>query len=122
LQSQLAQLSTGGGQGIVTVDDQGIILAWNQEATDIFGWSPAESLSKNISALVIPPEHVEAHEAAFTRWKGLDRPPRSQPLIFRARNKWGEQFPIDVSLSGWKSNGGRWHVTATMRRRNEKFD
>jgi PAS domain S-box-containing protein len=121
LQERVAVLSTGGGTAQVTVDEDEIVRVWNQDASDIFGWTPGEAIGKHVSFL-IPEEYKEAHKTAFARWLEQDRPPRNQSLVFRGVNKWGEAFPVDVSLTGWKDAAGKWHVTATMRKRHERFD
>lgn len=121
LQARLAEVSTGGGDAIIVTDPDGKVLAWNAEAAVIFGYSGSEAIGRNLTDLIIPEEYVELHRAAMVRWRTEDRPPRSQPLVFRAKDRRGGIFPIDVSLNGWKT-GDKWHVTATIRRRSERFD
>lgn len=121
LQIRVAELSTGGGEVMIVTDDDGIVLGWSPEASVLFGWTASEVLGADIAEFVIPEQYKEQHKAAMGRWKKQDRPPRGQPLIFRAQNKRGDQFLIDVSLAGYKS-AGRWNLSATIRRRAERFD
>ncbi|MBN9697254.1 MAG: PAS domain S-box protein [Zoogloea sp.] len=45
--------------GIITIDSQGIIRAFNSAAESIFGWPAAEVIGRNIKMLMPEPEHSQ---------------------------------------------------------------
>ncbi len=53
--------------GIVTIDDRGIIKSWNKAAGDIFGYAPADVLGRNVSMLMPSPDR-ERHDAYLARY------------------------------------------------------
>ncbi|WP_426107715.1 diguanylate cyclase domain-containing protein [Massilia sp. TSP1-1-2] len=48
------------GEGIVTMNEQGMIESFNQAAASIFGYAPAEVIGKSMQ-LLMPPEMRQAH-------------------------------------------------------------
>jgi len=85
---------------IVTVDGEGVVTMWNQQAEQLFGWSAEEAAGKNVSDLVIPPDHREAHKAGLKRYilTGKGSFLRTN-LELQARHKNGKEFPIELTIS-----------------------
>jgi PAS domain S-box-containing protein len=48
--------------GVITMDDRGIVIGWNKHAEKIFGWTTHEAVGKRVSELIIPNELRAAHE------------------------------------------------------------
>ena len=42
----------------VQMDEKGVIVDWNPQATAIFGWSRGEALGREVAALIIPPASI----------------------------------------------------------------
>jgi diguanylate cyclase (GGDEF)-like protein/PAS domain S-box-containing protein len=93
------------GDGLVCVDQKGMITFWNPGAATMFGYSPGEMLGKSAGNLLM---------------KETDGGTRS-PLVFNAeligsavgkvlelegRRKNGQSFPIDARLFGWEGTNG----------------
>ena len=46
----------------ISMDATGKITAWNRQAEAVFGWTEAETLGRQLSETVLPPEMREAHD------------------------------------------------------------
>jgi diguanylate cyclase (GGDEF)-like protein/PAS domain S-box-containing protein len=47
-----AALLASVGQAVIAIDPQGLILYWNKAAEDMYGWSEAEALNRQLAVLV----------------------------------------------------------------------
>ncbi len=100
--------------GIITIDEQGIIQSLNPAAERVFGYSAAEVLGKNISILA-PSPYREGHDRYIADYIktgqrkviGIGR----QVLGLR---KDGSTFPMDLAVSEWEG-GGRRMFTGIVR-------
>ena len=95
-------------QGIVTVDDDGVIIAANTALETMFGWRPGELIGQRVERLV-PSSHRDRHvqHRAVYQAAPLGRP-MGLGLDLVAERKDGVTFPVEVSLN---------HVTTSMGRR-----
>ncbi len=42
---------------VVAVDKDSVVVAWNDSATQTFGWTREEALGRGLGELIIPPQH-----------------------------------------------------------------
>jgi two-component system, LuxR family, sensor kinase FixL len=86
-------------EGIITIDDHGIIESVNAAAERIFGYSESEIIGKNVSMLM-PSPHREAHDSYINNYLrtghakiiGIGRE-------VAGRRKDGTIFPMELSVS-----------------------
>jgi PAS domain S-box-containing protein len=85
--------------GIITIDDQGLILLFNPAASRIFGYSPQEVAGKDVSLLMPAPisEAFQGHlqeylKTGIKKVIGIGRE-------VTARRKDGTLFPMDLAVS-----------------------
>ncbi len=86
-------------EGIITIDERGIIESFNQAAEQIFGYKAREVIGKNVSVLM-PSPHREQHDAYIGNYLrtghakiiGIGRE-------IAGRRKNGAIFPMDLSVS-----------------------
>jgi len=96
--------------GILLVNQKGVIVTINPAAEHLFGYPPGEMLGQPIEIL-IPARLSERHRAH--RQDYYQNPhPRSMGigLDLKGRKKDGTEFPVEVSLSPFKSSEGSFVV------------
>ena len=89
-------------EGIVTINQQGLVESFNPAAERIFGYAAAEVVGQNISMLM-PSPHSERHDTYLANYLatgnsqvlGIDRE-------IQGLRKDGTTFPIEVSVSELK--------------------
>jgi PAS domain S-box-containing protein len=91
--------------GILIVNEQGVIKMVNPAAERMFGYASGELLGKKMEMLL--PEKLRERHVAYRQIYSADPQPRSMGI---GRDLWalrknGLQFPIEVSLSNSNING-----------------
>lgn len=93
--------------GILTIDDRGIVESFNPAAVQLFGYTPEEVIGHKVSMLM-PSPHRENHDTYMTNFLttgdakiiGIGRE-------VEARHKNGSVFPIRLAVSEMKLEGRR---------------
>ncbi len=111
-------------EGIITINERGIIESFNRASENIFGYTAAEVIGKNVSVLMATP-HREQHDSYLHNYRetghakiiGIGRETV-------ARKKDGTLFPMDLSVSEVKLSDRRLFTgfirDITERKRLEK--
>lgn len=94
-------------EGIITIDERGIIESINAAAVQMFGYQPDEVIGHNVSMLM-PPPYREQHDQYMDNYRrtghariiGIGR-----EVV--GRRKDGTDFPLDLSVSEVRLAGGR---------------
>jgi len=101
--------------GIVVVDDAGLITSVNDQAGEMFGYVPVELVGEPIEVL-LPERFRDAH---VSRRKSYSAHPTRRPMGLRlalfGRRRNGEEFPVDISLNYERSSGDQLRVVAFVR-------
>jgi len=86
-------------EGIITLNDRGIIESVNAATERIFGYSSAELIGRNIS-LLMPSPSREKHDQYLGNFRGTGQPQRiGSGREMQGRRKDGSLFPIDLVVS-----------------------
>jgi two-component system CheB/CheR fusion protein len=94
-------------EGIITIDERGLIESFNPASEKIFGYRAAEVTGKNVSMLMATP-HREQHDSYLENYKHT-----GQAKVIGigretfARKKDGTLFPLDLSVSEVKLSDRR---------------
>ena len=111
--------------GIITIDEEGIIATFNKAAEHIFGYSEEEAVGRNVSLLMPPPDR-EKH-GGYIRNYMITKIPNllgTRRELTGLRSD-GTEFPMDVALSEISRKGQRMFVgivrDISERRRMEKM-
>ncbi len=93
--------------GIITIDEQGIIESVNSAVQCIFGYAPEELVGRNISVLM-PEPHRSAHDAYIANYLRTGQ----RKIIGIGREALGQRkdgtiFPIDLAVSELRIEGHR---------------
>ena len=92
--------------GIVVVDDKGRIVEVNPCLLTQFGYTAEELIGEPVETLV-PESGRAAHERHRARFQAEPVPrPMGVGLVLVGRRKDGSGFPVEISLSPWKTNDG----------------
>lgn len=95
---------------IVSADQQGHIIAWNMGAERMFGYQEAAILGKPFTML-ISEQHQAAYERGFERLReGGEAKGFGQTLELEGHRKSGQEFPLELSLSSWKTGEGTFYT------------
>jgi protein-histidine pros-kinase len=110
---------------MVIVDQGGIVLQVNSQTENLFGFTRNEMLGKTVETLV-PERYRGAHVG---HRQGFSSDPRVRPMGLDAPlnglRKDGSEFPVEISLSPWKTEYSTYAVAAirdvSERRRIEEI-
>lgn len=98
--------------GILVVDENGVIDDANPMAGRLFGYGRDDLVGHSVEMLV--PEG--AREAHSEHRRGYTRSPHTRPMgvgmDLRGRRRDGSEFPVEISLSPWRSETGTKVIVA----------
>lgn len=100
--------------GIVTIDESGIILEFNRSAENLFGYVAAEVVGKNVK-LLAPSPHHEKHEEYINRYveTGVPRIIGGEREL-RGRRKDGSTFHMALRVTETMVGGERVFIGTTQ--------
>jgi two-component system, sensor histidine kinase and response regulator len=96
-------------EGIITIDDKGLIETFNPAVEKMFGYSPRDVIGQNVSMLM--PFQDRAYHEELTRHSAINAP----RIINRARelsglHKDGALFPMELNIAPMKAGSSRKFV------------
>lgn len=104
-EERFRSLAQTAAEAIISIDQDGRVVSWNQGAESIFGWSEAEMQGQNISA-IMPESQREAHRQGLRRLRdGEEARLLGRPLMLDGLRRDGEVFPVELTLSRWVADG-----------------
>jgi two-component system, NtrC family, sensor kinase len=93
------ELTEGTLDGIVLVDDQGVVMLFNPAAEHIFGYTAAEVIGRPVT-LLVPEGLRHQHEEGFRRYLATRQPRMiGRTVEIEGRRKDGTLFPVEISLN-----------------------
>ena len=112
--AQAAAIMDTAAEGIITIDEHGIIESFNRAAHGMFGYAATEAVGANVSMLMAQPnarEH-DTHIANYLR-TGQAKV-IGKPRVVSALRKDGTVFPIELNVTELRLGGNR-SFTGVMR-------
>lgn len=108
-------ITSAAQDGIVMMDERGLISFWNGSATRLLGWKEEEVIGKNLHQLLAPEKYLEAHCLKFPLFQESGRGDAlGKVVMVHARKKEGGEVAIELSLSAVQLQG-TWHSIGIMR-------
>ena len=112
-------ITESASDAIISADEDGLIIQWNQAAQLMFGYHPLDIVGHPITH-IIPDRYQEAHTNGFKRFmaRGKGSLVNSRTEM-EALRKDGTEFPIEFVLSDWRIDD-QIFVTAIIRDISER--
>lgn len=90
-------------EAIVLANGSGNIILWNQGAQSTFGYSEEEALGRPLT-LLMPERYQKPHRQGLERFLKTGQPRVvGKTVELHGRRKDGSEFPLELSLSSWKT-------------------
>ena len=104
------------GDGLVCVDQDGLITVWNPGAAAIFGYMPEETIGQSLDKICALRDGAGKYAPFSTLAlpRGTLRVPGGKVLELEGCRKNGETFPLEACLSEWQGVDGL-HYGAILR-------
>jgi len=99
---------------IITIDDQGNIVFWNDAAERIFGYSAKQAIGQPLTFIIPQPfrkKHQQELQNVITTGKGNII---GKTIEFTGLRKDQQEIPIEISLARWAAND-KTYFTAIIR-------
>lgn len=85
---------------VVTIDESGNVLEWNDKAEEMFGYKVKEAFGQRMSELIVPDLYREAHERGMEKFRKTgEGPVLGSRIEIIAMNKKREVFPIELAIT-----------------------
>lgn len=99
----------------ISIDEQGLVVDWNQAAERTLGWSSDEALGRPLAETIIPERYRAAHHRGVRRLLDTGQGPvLFETLQLPALHRDGHELPAELTI--WPSRvGGRWRFNAFLR-------
>ena len=104
-QARLAAIIDNAVDGIITIDERGIILTVNAASTRIFGYTPQEMIGNNVKMLMPEPYHGEHDRYLSNYQRGGPAKVIGIGREVEGRRKDGASFPLDLAVAKVELNG-----------------
>ena len=100
---------------VITIDERGVVTAWNAQAERMFGWRYHEAVGLRIAELLIPPRHRAAHENGLRQFLVTGAGPLLNNRVeITAVRRDGSEFPVELSIAPHRA-GEAWFFSGFVR-------
>jgi PAS domain S-box-containing protein len=100
---------------VVVMDAEGLIMDWNKQAEETFGWTRPEALSRRMSETIIPAQYRLSHERGLQHFfKSGQGPVLNRRIEITALRRDGTEFPVELTITPLKS-GDTWTFSSFIR-------
>jgi PAS domain S-box-containing protein len=107
-EARLGAILESANDAIISVDSEGRVVLWNDHAAQLFGYSRDEMRGRPLTA-IIPERYRDVHHAGIHRVVETgETHVIGSTVELTGLNRDGVEFPIELSLASWTSNGDRF--------------
>ncbi|MDB6061467.1 MAG: diguanylate cyclase [Verrucomicrobiaceae bacterium] len=94
-------------EAFICIDQHGLVLEWNETAANTFGWSKAEVLDRELTGLILPERHREAHNRGLAHFLQTgEGPVLGKRIELPAQCRDGREIPIEMTISALRIGDG----------------
>ncbi len=87
----------------IQMDQAGIVLDWNSQAENIFGWSRGEAVGRLLADLIIPAQHRGSHERGLRRFLETgEGAVLGSRIEIEAQRRDGSQLTVELSITAFR--------------------
>ncbi|RJQ42329.1 MAG: PAS domain S-box protein [Gaiellales bacterium] len=124
-EERFRSLAQSANDAIISADEKGRMVSWNNGARQIFGYEEAEVLGQDLTMLM-PELYRDVHQRAMREFLQTGVPRViGRTVEMHGLRKDGSEFPLELSLSYWKTMEGTFFTgiirDITSRRRYEQL-
>ncbi len=102
--------------GFIGMDADGIIIDWNVQAEQIFGWFRQEAIGRLLSDTIIPAQYRDAHERGLRHFLATGKGPMLNTRVeITGCHRDGHEIPIELAISPALGQGGTYTFSAFVR-------
>ncbi|MFH1749260.1 MAG: PAS domain S-box protein [Planctomycetota bacterium] len=88
---------------VITADAEGNIRLWNPAAEEIFGFTAADAIGRNLMDVIVPPKYHEAKRKGLAAFAHTGRGAAiGKTLELTALRKDGTEIPVEISVSSYR--------------------
>lgn len=114
-EKKLNTITGTAGDAIVCLEAPDIITLWNNKAEEMFGYTAAEAIGKELHRLIVPERYREkSYEGRDGFFKTGVGTVVGKTVEIEALHRDGSEFPIELSISAMKI-GDKWQTTGIVR-------
>ncbi|MBI5508984.1 MAG: PAS domain S-box protein [Deltaproteobacteria bacterium] len=107
--AHLTLISAAARDAIILIDQEGLVSHWNEAAETIFGYSRQEAIGRELHDLVTPArQHGTVRQRLHTFQGTGEGNAVGKTVELVARNKAGDELPVELSLSAIRADGAWW--------------
>lgn len=105
---------------IIMMDQDHCISYLNPAAERMFGYKESQARGMNLHKLLAPRRYLPHFENGLAKFSMTGRGPYiDRPVNVTAMNRFGMEFPVELSLSSLQIDG-KWHAVAIIRNISER--
>ncbi|MGI5398098.1 PAS domain-containing sensor histidine kinase [Streptomyces sp. CA-135486] len=105
VQEQARSIIDTARDAFVRIDEQGVVIDWNQSAENLFGWTRQEVLGRPLAEIVIPERYRAAHLAGLQRVLAGGEPHMlGRQIEIWALHRDGHELPVELGV--WRLESG----------------
>jgi PAS domain S-box-containing protein len=85
---------------VCVMDENAIVVGWNDYAVQCFGWRTDEAVGRRLSSLIIPEKLRSAHEQGVAHYLATGEGPLlNRRVEVSALHRDGNEFPVELSIA-----------------------
>ncbi len=108
-------------EAFVSMDEDGVVSAWNRAAERTFGWPRDAALGRPLRDLVIPERYRRRHDEGLRRFLETGEGPLLDRRVeISAIHRSGREFPVELTISAVR-HAGTWRFHAFVHDISERY-